>query len=638
MTKTSRTKLMLFFLLSILIFTDPLLAYDPATDASFEVAIKLFYQHKWEQAFEAFQEIARTASDPEAVVNARHWSSGCLERLDQVEEAKAQIDLILQEDPNSSRKMEFEAHRAVIGLGPAEFQERAYAARSILEKYSAPSLQEVFDSPAESKARLRTFAEEEQRVLIGLIDEQDWIDPLSPQDKVKLAIFIREFGPLAENLGSPSSTLVSCYRTVNSVEDFEYAEDTQSPEIFAKYPEGDVNGAIEAIRFVVRDGPIDQRQVDLASLEVNLDGDPLPTFEIKTEFRLTPGEPYAEILTITVPVNQLAPGEHSVRVNLADTGGNAGLTEWTFRVPELPSEPTTQILPATKDALIDNFDRNGNEGANKILALDKLLGRSSRGLVGFDLSEVDTDNLTRATLVLSIHKEERIFGCGPGESVSVYPLTTPWVEGNGRAYKVLPFSHRFRGSGSGSTWQRDTDTNIANLVANGGTAWTGASSKVGPATAPPVLARDDMEGTLEFDVTDDVLDGAQNGWLIRKNHENRASRISFYSKEGAAAKGDSELAPRLILEYGGQTAMSGPQKFSAAVAKFFGLEIQPASLQASAGATEGPRGVKEFLRGSARSAYIGEQVLLGFAGRHPLAQLGTRVVFRSWLRETPSLV
>jgi hypothetical protein len=56
-----------------------------------------------------------------------------------------------------------------------------------------------------------------------------------------------------------------------------------------------------------------------------------------------------------------------------------------------------------------------------------------------------------------------------------------------------------------------------------------------------------MTGEVEWDVTDDVLDGA-SGWLIKKSDELRLGRARYHSKEGAIDAGNVDLAPRLILE------------------------------------------------------------------------------------------
>ena len=60
-------------------------------------------------------------------------------------------------------------------------------------------------------------------------------------------------------------------------------------------------------------------------------------------------------------------------------------------------------------------------------------------------------------------------------------------------------------------------------------------------------------GELRFNVTADLKSGASS-WLLRKDAENKGSKVSFYSREGS-----STLGPRLVLEYG--TTASGPSSY-----------------------------------------------------------------------------
>jgi hypothetical protein len=265
--------------------------------------------------------------------------------------------------------------------------------------------------------------------------------------------------------------------------------------------------------------------------------------------------------------------------------------------------------------------------------LEKINGRAARNLLGFALSRVNTNSLISATLVLSIDPSDQVTGWGNGETVSVKPVTVAWQEGNGKRHG-LPGNQQTAGSGAGTTWFSPTDENISNNSANAVVQWGGAAVYATLGTAPSPTVHNHQTGELRFDVTQDVLNGVTHGWLLRKDAENKGSKVSFYSREG----GGANLGPRLILEYGGPTAMSGPSKIYTAVADFLGFKSGSVTLQASAGANEGSRGLKELLRGSPRAAFVGEQVLLGFAGRHPFTQLGARVIYRSWLRETPSLV
>lgn len=303
-----------------------------------------------------------------------------------------------------------------------------------------------------------------------------------------------------------------------------------------------------------------------------------------------------------------------------------------FLAAKFPSaEPSTATLVASKDALVYEKSPHSNEGANPRLTLEKINGKAARNLLGFDLSNVSTNSLTRATLVLSIDPSDQVTGWGNGEIVTVKPVTVAWQEGNGKKHG-LPGNQQTAGSGAGTTWFSPTDENISNGSANAVVQWSGAATYATTGTAPPLTVHNHQTGELRFDVTQDVLNGVTHGWLLRKDAENKGSKVSFYSRESGA-----NLGPRLILEYDGQTAMSGPQQLYNAVAGFFGFTSRPVTLQASAGASEGPKGLKEVLRDSPRSAFVGGQVVLAFAGAHPLAQMGACIVYRSWLKETPSL-
>src|SRR5262249_25891901 len=74
--------------------------------------------------------------------------------------------------------------------------------------------------------------------------------------------------------------------------------------------------------------------------------------------------------------------------------------------------------------------------------------------------------------------------------------------------------------------------------------WKGGN--FGPVT-DSVLHSNATTGEVSFDVTADVVGGA-SGWLAKKADENTPGRANYYSREGAAAAGKPELAPKLILE------------------------------------------------------------------------------------------
>ena len=298
-----------------------------------------------------------------------------------------------------------------------------------------------------------------------------------------------------------------------------------------------------------------------------------------------------------------------------------------------PVPPSTQILPVIKDALVYEKSQHSNEGANPRLTLEKITGKAARNLLGFDLSNINSSTLTKATLVLTIDPGGQATGWGNGETVTVKPLMVAWTEGNGRKYG-LPGNQQSTGSGSGATWSSPLDTNIANDSSNSTVNWSGGATYTAQGSTPALVVNNHQTGELQFDVTQDVKNGALHGWLLRKDAENKGSKVSFYSKEGALAAGNTNMAPRLLLEYTGTTALNGPQQIYSALASFLGFSRRPVTLQAAAGVNESPWGLKELLSDSPRSAFVGEHVVLGLAGHYPPFQLGARLAYRSWLWET----
>jgi hypothetical protein len=419
--------------------------------------------------------------------------------------------------------------------------------------------------------------------------------------------------------------------------DLKNTNDQTPPTISAVSPAPDASVPSRRPEIVgrVASGTVLDQPVDVEALSMTLDGQPV-TFRTTSSANLD--DPNASFMTFTLthePTTDLAAGVHRVKIRATENGLNENPAEfeWAFTIANTPPPgPTTETIPAIKDALVYERGPHANEGANPRLTLEKITGKAARNLLGFNLSDIDTNSLASATLVLTIDPTDQVTGWGNGDTVSLRPVTVDWTEGNGKKHGV-PSSQQTSGSGAGTTWFSPVDSNISNDSPNSVVNWSGAAANLGQGTAPPQAVHNHQTGELYFDVTDDVLNGVPHGWLLRKDAENKGSKVSFYSREG----GGANLGPRLIIEYG-STAMSEPNKMHTAVAAFFGFKSRSLTLQASAGVSEGPRGLKEFLRRSPASAFVGEQVVLGFAGHYPLAQLGARVVYRSWLRETPSLV
>jgi len=200
--------------------------------------------------------------------------------------------------------------------------------------------------------------------------------------------------------------------------------------------------------------------------------------------------------------------------------------------------------PVELGAARDGFLRQGapdtNEGGNDQLRIQS--SGKNRVLVAFDLSGVDRAGLVRATLRLTISDIANNWGTS-GRTVSAHRLLAPWSEGNG-----WTVGGNDRGSGAGVTWACPSDSDIANQSPNcAGNGWSGGLFD--PAMGPAVLHTNNMTGEVIFDVTSDVRQGADFGWLLAKDQEGQPGKVYYFSKEGAELAGNPGLAPQLVLEY-----------------------------------------------------------------------------------------
>lgn len=208
---------------------------------------------------------------------------------------------------------------------------------------------------------------------------------------------------------------------------------------------------------------------------------------------------------------------------------------------EITVEPgeTSRLLFAVQDSFLRGIFKNKNEGANHSLQVRKL--GKNRSLVGFDMSNVSLEGLTKATLILTIKGSPYFWG-SQGREVNAHRVLESWTEGNGKNFH--------RGQGSGVTWKCATDTKIQNFWKNCWPKWKGGN--FASPTASGVVHTDGMTGEVEWDVTVDVLAGADYGWLIKKKKEHKFGLAQYYSKEGASAIGEMTKSPRLFLEYATQ--------------------------------------------------------------------------------------
>lgn len=207
------------------------------------------------------------------------------------------------------------------------------------------------------------------------------------------------------------------------------------------------------------------------------------------------------------------------------------------------------LMAANKDSSLSRRKPNRNQGAKEVLVVQN----GKRTVVAFDLSGVPPDAvITNTTLVMTIAEPARGWR-KKGTYVNVQRLLERFTEGNGFSWGKKR-RHRIRGSGAGVTWNCATDADISNRRPDCDTKWKGGSHSAAPPTAFGALHTKEMTGEVAWDVTDDVLDALAEGvpevgWLIRQEKRRRRGMVVYHSKEGAAAAGDANLAPRLILEF-----------------------------------------------------------------------------------------
>ncbi|MGH6691927.1 MAG: choice-of-anchor Q domain-containing protein [Gammaproteobacteria bacterium] len=217
----------------------------------------------------------------------------------------------------------------------------------------------------------------------------------------------------------------------------------------------------------------------------------------------------------------------------------------------VPAGPV-QVLTAAKDSFLRRGAPNLNEGLNPGLRLQA--AGDNRVVVGFEPDAIGS-NVTSATLVLTIAEIANNWGRRNDRTVDAHPLAVDFAEGNGKI-AGLPGSQSTRGNGAGVTWNCAVDANIANLRPDCASRWNGGT--FGAATAASVLHSNDQTGAVSWDVTEDVQAGV-SAWLIKKTSERQAGRVTYFSREGAAAAGDADLGPRLILETAQEEVCGGAE-------------------------------------------------------------------------------
>ena len=326
---------------------------------------------------------------------------------------------------------------------------------------------------------------------------------------------------------------------------------------------------------------------------------------------------------LRVDTSSLTAGEYFLMITVLDSFLERSEV---FNYPfSIMSQETLEMGPKA-DSTLQHRNPHQNEGISPYLTLEKIQGKATRSAVAFDLSDVNLTGLTSATLRLTVDPSQGVNGWGNGDTISALPLSTGWVEGNGQSFG-LKKKDQVAGSGSGVTWFSPVDSDISNDYANSTVQWNGGTT--GTPTSPLIVMQNHYTGTVDFDVTNDLLNGqGQNGWLLKKDQENRGSKVTFYSREGAAAAGNTDLAPTLILNYGNSTASTNSPG-SALLARM-GWNSGTLNLKPTNPSSE-LKNLRQALKDSSTAAFVGDQLLQNATRSNPPLHIATAIAYRVWL-------
>lgn len=228
-------------------------------------------------------------------------------------------------------------------------------------------------------------------------------------------------------------------------------------------------------------------------------------------------------------------GAYSLTVTVTDDQGNIDTQTVTVNV----NNPGPNVLTPIADSYIKQGSPNENEGSSTFLRLQST--GHNRALVAFDESQIQSavgsNSAFTAKLQLTITDNGNNWGTN-GRTIELHRLTQNWVEGNGFIDGNNPSN---RGTGSGTTWNCSTDSDIHNQNddCSGSTKWNMTNNSLLPfvsAVTATTNITNNQTGVVELDVTSDVqsfLSGSnQNyGWLIKKTDEGQNGRVNFGSRE-----------------------------------------------------------------------------------------------------------
>ena len=221
-------------------------------------------------------------------------------------------------------------------------------------------------------------------------------------------------------------------------------------------------------------------------------------------------------------VSSLTPGEYELSAKVFDDLNRIEVT--SVRITILGGDTdSTLTLPTTKDSTLRANKPHRNEGANPASSSATAFKPEENPTTQSSASVLQTaisTGLTKATLIMNVQDCDlpRRWGRN-GRYIEAHPVNEPWVEGNGNKFRVQGHNGKTKGKGQGVTWFSPVDNKIQNNRPNGASHWSGARQATGPATAPAILLTNRQTGPVEFDVTQDVLTGFQDGWILKKQDE-----------------------------------------------------------------------------------------------------------------------
>ena len=510
----------------------------------------------------------------------------------------------------------------------------------IAEGFDSPPIDDILEERgARENAMLVRGLPEEKQEALGAIYSAIWSKIALKNQQKERALPIALFTRTAlEPVGIDDGNLLNIQLSLQELQlDPPWITPglESNPTVLVQIPaDGSIVGIEPEISATITVGDYRHVQADLGSTEILLDGNDIkPLTEFRSDVnRVLDEDAIFETINLSVAPGPLAPGPHTLTITVPIAGyrEGEGITTVTSNFLVSNAPPTPLSIDATQDSILSLLNQHENDGANVLLTLEKIQGKATRSAVAFELSNINLNGLSSATLVLTIDPGEHVNGWGNGRTISAQALSSPWLEGNGKSFG-LKNKDQVPGNGAGATWFSPSDEDISNDSANSTVNWNGAAYSAAPPTAPSVVISNGLSGEVAFDVTADVLNGAEHGWLILKDQENVGSMVSYYSREGAAAAGNPDLAPRLLLEFG-QVASNSSEAQSKTLLSRIGFGAIDTKLRPISGSEV--RSVKQILQENKVAALAVEQLVSQEALTNPVANWTTRLAYRSWVSES----